>query len=351
MRLEHELISYFQTSIFNGDIEHAEKVLRKQDKEFVTADMFHIFLRTYIKRGLWNEFVELLRHMESQNVSVDVTVYALTLAAYGQLIESNSSASATRTFLHDSALSMSSSLNLSAMDVLHRRALLVEEKRLINVAASMLCQDSLNINGDLSCQPARSLDYDCPIVDHFNEKNATYPNPNYGAFDLKEMKSKLKEIWRLETHGQVFADRVDNLREVDDDDSSLTNQRLRSSTLLSLHREIWRKSISEALDCHLSVLKKKRFDENIVSLHPYLNLFTAEEMTDFLVSEIDQIVLWTHQMAFPNHVLAARIGRIFAIRAAAKQHALFGDFETFEKIYSRYLEFHAAETRQVWMTG
>ena len=65
------------------------------------------------------------------------------------------------------------------------------------------------------------------------------------------------------------------------------------------------------------------------------------------MDEIDQIVLWTKPMAFPNHVLAARIGRILAIRAIAKQHSLFGDFEAFEKVYSRYLEFYAAEEREV----
>ena len=344
-------------------------MLRKFDK-YKTSSTFHVFLRNHLKDGDLARFVAILELMRTGNVKEDVEILALSLAAYGRCLgESGADYEEIRTFLTDWIERAIKSLNVDLDRTFRKCALLQEEKRLVLIAVDSLypnmdgqtlfCPTSPWVSSSSTASSSSSstasssplFEYDCDMVDHLNKSEETYPNPFYGAVDVDEVKSRMLEMWKRDRSSLISVDRIDNVaasrrrlggEETDTKRPSTTAK----STILDLHRQIWRKSIGEALQRRLDVLKKK-FDENVVSVYPYLKMFTLEELTDFLVDEIDEIVLWAKPMALKDRVLAGRIGRIFANQAISKQHRLYGDFDTFETIYSRYLEFYADERRKV----
>jgi len=362
----HELASYLKTCVYGGHLEHAESVMRlyamenyamvrdpqveqllhvRKHGEVLSikhfgmertihkyyanlTSAFNVLLREFLKRDNLEKFSFFLGKMLELGVEINPKTASLALTAHARYsskdaVPPKGLVSAVENILDDPKFPLDQLPNLSKLNSAERAEL-----------KSVLREYGIETN-----KADQRPHYIHPILDSLNEEKDAYPNPYFGAFDKESIQTQLKETLQFEKEGRVSVESIAKNDRDSPDPSPGADSRL------TRHQQKWRRAMSRSLEKKLRFLKLSKFENSQMSLWPYLEGFSADELMDLMLDNITDM-LQSKNYNLHIGLICRRLGMGVFEKFVAKIHPL-SDEKALSEIYDRYLDFLCSETRSV----
>jgi len=212
--------------------------------------------------------------------------------------------------------------NIDANRIFHQAYLNPEERR--SVVDLLRLVDPSYI--DQFC--SEPIDYDCKLLRDF-DKSERVPYDFSGIEDLSVLESWADHQYSIETKSTVPVKSIANLKEA-------SFQLDRYSKLWNKFNEIWRRSLSKALDESLESLQQQSQDPSKIHLYPFLCSVDKNLLINLMLDEVETNATFSTYSVSTSHLHTA-FGHKLMIRYMKAKSLDDGSYQERQEMYRSYL--------------